>query len=89
MAEFEETLYPYLTNNGGFDGEGAVKNALVLNKPVSIAAGKGITVNTALTATDYDQKVSGDALTLGAGAALIVTNEALVDEVQLSLQWLL
>ena len=79
MAEFEETLSPYLTNNGGFDGEGAVKNALVLNKPVSIAAGKGITVDTQLTATDYDQKVSGDALTLGAGAALIVTNEALVD----------
>ena len=79
MAEFEETLSPYLTNNGGFDGEGAVKNALVLNKPVSIAAGHGITVDTQLTATDYDQKVSGNALTLGAGAALIVTNEALVD----------
>ena len=79
MAEFEETLSPYLTNNGGFDGEGAVKNALVLNKPVTIAAGQGITVNTELTATDYAQKVSGDALTLGAGAALIVTNEALVD----------
>ena len=77
MAEFEETLSPYLTNNGGFDKNGSVKNALVLNKPVTIAAGQGITVNTELTATDYDQKVSGNALTLGAGAALIVTNEAL------------
>ena len=77
MAEFEETLSPYLTNNGGFDGEGAVKNALVLNKPVTIGADQGITVDSELKATDYDTKVSGNALTLGAGAALIVTNEAL------------
>ena len=77
MAEFEETLSPYLTNNGGFDGEGAVKNALVLNKPVTIADGKGITVASDLKATELDTKVSGNALTLGAGAALIVTEAAL------------
>ena len=80
MAEFEETLSPYLTNNGGFDGEGAVKNALVLNKPVTIADGQGITVNTQLTATDYKNNVSGNALTLGAGAALIVTQDALASD---------
>ena len=79
MAEFEETLSPYLTNNGGFDGKGAVKNALVLNKPVSIAVDQGITVDSELKATELDTKVSGNALTLGAGAALIVTNDALVD----------
>ena len=79
MAEFEETLSPYLTNNGGFDGKGAVKNALVLNKPVTIDSDKGITVDSELKATELDTKVSGNALTLGAGAALIVTNDALVD----------
>ena len=79
MAKFEETLSPYLTNNGGFDGKGAVKNALVLNKPVTIDSDKGITVDSELKATELDTKVSGNALTLGAGAALIVTNDALVD----------
>ena len=77
MAEFEETLSPYLTNNGGFDGEGAVKNALVLNKPVTIDTDQGITVASELKATELDTKVSGNALTLGAGAALIVTQDAL------------
>ena len=79
MAEFEETLSPYLTNNGGFDKNGPVKNALVLNKPVTIDTDKGITVDSELKATELDTKVSGNALTLGAGAALIVTNDALVD----------
>ena len=80
MAEFEETLSPYLTNNGGFDGEGAVKNALVLNKPVTIANDKGITVDSELKATELDTKVSGNTLTLGAGAALIVTQGALAPD---------
>ena len=80
MAEFEETLSPYLTNKGGFDNNGPVKNALVLNKPVTIADGKGITVASDLKATELDTKVSGNALTLGAGAALIVTDDALVED---------
>ncbi|WP_027939468.1 autotransporter domain-containing protein [Anaerobiospirillum succiniciproducens] len=80
MAEFEETLSPYLTNKGGFDNNGPVKNALVLNKPVTIGADKGITVASDLKATELDTKISGNTLTLGAGAALIVTNEALAPD---------
>ncbi|MGN8851458.1 beta strand repeat-containing protein [Anaerobiospirillum succiniciproducens] len=80
MAEFEETLSPYLTNNGGFDKNGSVKNALVLNKPVTIGDDKGITVDSELKATELDTKVLGNTLTLGAGAALIVTKDALASD---------
>ena len=79
MYEFEKTLAPYMVN-GGFDGEGAVKNALVLNKQLTIASGNGITIDETLTDANYPSKVSGNALTLGAGAALIVTQDALASD---------
>ena len=67
MAEFEETLSPYLTNNGGFDGEVAVKNALVLNKQITIATDNGIAVDETLTSASYTTNTAANELKLGAG----------------------
>ena len=65
----------YLTVNGGFD-ENGVKNALVLNKGISIEDNNGITVDATLAKADYDSKVIGNTLTLGEGAALVLTDKA-------------
>ena len=79
QEEFEKVISPYLVNNGGFSGEnGSVKNALVLNKAISITASTGgISVDESLTKDNYQNKVSGNSLHIGAGSALIITEEAL------------
>ena len=79
QEEFEKVISPYLVNNGGFSGEnGGVKNALVLNKAISITATTGgISVDESLTTDNYQNKVSGNSLHIGAGSALIITEEAL------------
>ncbi|WP_027939961.1 beta strand repeat-containing protein [Anaerobiospirillum succiniciproducens] len=79
QEEFEKVISPYLVNNGGFSGEnGSVKNALVLNKAISITATTGgISVDESLTKDNYQNKVSGNSLHIGAGSALIITEEAL------------
>ncbi len=72
MDDFEKTLSPYMVA-GGFSETGPVKNALVLNKQITVATGNGIAVDESLTKAD----VGADELKLGAGSALIVTQEAL------------
>ena len=77
MAAFKDVVGDYLTNNGGFDdAEGKVKNALVLNKSISIAENNGITVDAGLAKNTYEQNVETNKITLGAGAALILTDKA-------------
>ena len=72
MDDFEKTLSPYMVA-GGFSETGPVKNALVLNKQITVATGNGIAVDESLTKAD----VVADELKLGAGSALIVTQDAL------------
>ena len=75
MAAFQDVVGDYLTVNGGFD-ENGVKNALVLNKGITVASGNGIAVDAALTSGDYATKAQADTLTLGEGAALVLTDKA-------------
>ena len=76
MADFEKTLSPYMVN-GGFSETGPVKNALVLNKQITIGNGNGIAVDETLTNANYATNVGTNELKLGAGSALIVTQDAL------------
>ena len=75
MAAFKDVVGDYLTVNGGFD-ENGVKNALVLNKGITVDSGKGISVDSTLTSTDYTTKVAANTVTLGEGAALVLTDKA-------------
>ena len=76
MADFEKTLSPYMVN-GGFSETGPVKNALVLNKQITIATDNGIAVDETLTSANYTTNTAANELKLGAGSALIVTQDAL------------
>ncbi|WP_027938819.1 beta strand repeat-containing protein [Anaerobiospirillum succiniciproducens] len=75
MAAFKDVVGDYLTVKGGFD-ESGVKNALVLNKGITVAEGNGITVDAEATKDNYAKKVKDDTLTLGEGAALVLTDKA-------------
>ena len=75
MAAFQDVVGDYLTVKGGFD-ESGVKNALVLNKGITVAEGNGITVDAESTKDNYAKKVKDDTLTLGEGAALVLTDKA-------------
>ena len=75
MDAFQDVVADYLTVKGGFD-ENGVKNALVLNKGISIADNNGITVDAKLDKAGYAQKVANNTLTLGEGAALVLTDKA-------------
>ena len=75
MAAFQDVVGDYLTVKGGFDEDG-VKNALVLNKGITVADGNGITVDATLAKADYESKVVDNTVTLGAGAALVLTDKA-------------
>ena len=75
MAAFKDVVGDYLTVNGGFD-ENGVKNALVLNKGITVASGNGISVDSTLTSTDYTNKVAANTVALGDGAALVLTDKA-------------
>ncbi|MGN8852060.1 hypothetical protein [Anaerobiospirillum succiniciproducens] len=74
-TEFSEVMADYLTVNGGFDKNGPVKNALVLNKPLKIAHTYGILV-------DYEQvdpnkaSAGSNEVKIANGSALILTDKA-------------
>ena len=74
-AEFNDVMASYLVD-GKFDQNG-LKNALVLNKAVTIANGNGIVVNAGLTVADVQNKnPAADTLELESGAGLIITDNA-------------
>ena len=74
-AEFNDVMASYLVD-GKFDQNG-LKNALVLNKAVTIANGNGIVVNAGLKAADVqNKKPAADTLELESGAGLIITDNA-------------
>ena len=72
MAAFKDVVGDYLSVNGGFD-ENGVKNALVLNKGLTVADGKGISVDSKLKSADG---VAANKVNLGDGAALVLTDKA-------------
>uniref|UniRef100_UPI00048759FE autotransporter outer membrane beta-barrel domain-containing protein n=1 Tax=Anaerobiospirillum succiniciproducens TaxID=13335 RepID=UPI00048759FE len=74
-AEFNDVMASYLVD-GKFDQNG-LKNALVLNKAVTIANGNGIVVNAGLNVADVQNKnPTADTLELESGAGLIITDNA-------------
>uniref|UniRef100_UPI000486A018 autotransporter outer membrane beta-barrel domain-containing protein n=1 Tax=Anaerobiospirillum succiniciproducens TaxID=13335 RepID=UPI000486A018 len=74
-AEFKDVMASYLVD-GKFN-ENGLKNALVLNKAVTIANGNGIVVNAGLKAADVqNKKPAADTLELESGAGLIITDNA-------------
>ena len=85
QAEFDDIMADYLVQNGGFSNQldgnvkNGVKNALLLNKQVEVASGKGIVLDPAGT-TNPDTltgSLVANTLTLKSGSALIVSDEAL------------
>ena len=78
LAELKALVAPYLVDNGGF-AENGVKNALVINDSVTVADGNGFVVDHELTSANYTSSAPNNAIKLGAGAALVVTDKA-VDE---------
>ena len=75
-AELKALVAPYLVDNGGF-AENGVKNALVINDSITVDTNKGIAVDAELTSTNYTNTPPTNAIKLGAGAALVVTDNAL------------
>ncbi len=84
QAEFDDIMADYLVQNGGFSNQldgnvkNGVKNALLLNKQVEVASGKGIVLDPEGT-TDpntLSSSLSGNALVMKSGSALIVSDEA-------------
>ena len=74
-AEFKRVMASYLVD-GKFDQNG-LKNALVLNKAVTIANGNGIVVNAGLKVADVQNTPpTGNTLELESGAGLIITDNA-------------
>ena len=74
-AEFKDVMTSYLVD-GKFDQNG-LKNALVLNKAVTIANGNGIVVNAGLKAADVQTTPpTANTLELESGAGLIITVNA-------------
>ena len=76
LAELKALVAPYLVDNGGF-AENGVKNALVINDSITVDTNKGIAVDAELTSTNYTNTPPTNAIKLGAGAALVVTDKAL------------
>ena len=75
-AELKALVAPYLVDNGGF-AENGVKNALVINDSITVESDKGIAVDATLTSNNYTTTPPTNAIKLGAGAALVVTDKAL------------
>ena len=74
-AEFKDVMASYLVD-GKFNEKG-LKNALVLNKAVTIANGNGIVVNAGLKAADAQTTAPDpNTLVLESGAGLIITDNA-------------
>ena len=71
----------YLVQNGGFSDQKAgnvqngVKNALVLNKSITIANDAGIVVDASKKGADLKNALKADTVVLGDGAALIISRQ--------------
>ena len=82
QSEFDDVMADYLVQNGGFsdqkDGnvKNGVKNALVLNKSITIADDTGIVVDPSKKGTELTNALQADTVVLGDGAALIVSDKA-------------
>ncbi|MGN8852430.1 beta strand repeat-containing protein [Anaerobiospirillum succiniciproducens] len=82
QAEFDDVMADYLVQNGGFsdqlDGsvKNGVKNALVLNKSITIANKAGIVVDPSKKGTDLTSALKQNTVVLGDGAALIISDKA-------------
>ncbi len=77
--EFNEVMSGYLTYNDGFDPDAdadAMKNALVLNKPLKVENGKKVVLDESMTADNYQKKGANNELTIDSGSALILTDKA-------------
>ena len=77
-AELNAVIGTYLDAKGAFTenadaSKNQLANALVLDKKITVASGKGITVSTSATT---DTAPSGNSVTLEAGAGLIITDNA-------------
>ena len=81
-SEFDDVMADYLVQNGGFsdqqDGnvQNGVKNALVLNKSITIANDAGIVVDASKKGADLTGALKQDTVVLGDGAALIISDKA-------------
>ena len=82
QSEFDDVMADYLVQNGGFsdqlDGnvKNGVKNALVLNKSITIADEAGIVVDASKKGSDLTAALQKDTVVLGDGAALIISDKA-------------
>ena len=82
QAEFDDVMADYLVQNGGFsdqqDGnaKNGVKNALVLNKSITIANDAGIVVDASKKGTELTGALKPDTVVLADGAALIISDNA-------------
>ena len=82
QAEFDDVMADYLVQNGGFSDQKAgnvqngVKNALVLNKSITIADNAGIVVDASKKGTDLTNALKEDTVVLADGAALIISDKA-------------
>ena len=82
QSEFDDVMADYLVQNGGFsnqlDGnvQNGVKNALVLNKSITIADDAGIVVDASKKGDDLKNALKADTVVLGEGAALIISDKA-------------
>ena len=82
QSEFDDVMADYLVQNDGFsdqnDGsvKNGVKNALVLNKSITIADDAGIVVDASKKGNDLTTALQTDAVVLGDGAALIISDKA-------------
>ena len=82
QAEFDDVMADYLVQNGGFsdqkDGnvKNGVKNALVLNKSITIADNAGIVVDASKKGADLTNALKEDTVVLADGAALIISDKA-------------
>ena len=82
QAEFDDVMADYLVQNGGFSNQldgnvkNGVKNALVLNKSITIANDAGIVVDASKKGADLTGALKQDTVVLGDGAALIISDKA-------------
>lgn len=76
MAELYTMVGKYLISNGGFDENGKIHNALVLNDTVTLKNNAKIVVDSNLTDENHANAGASNGLTLGDNAILIITEKA-------------
>ncbi len=75
-AEFKAQMADYLIDNGGFDRNGKVQNALVLNTGIQIDTGKGIYLDSAASLAELKKQTVNNSLTIKGNSAVIITDKA-------------